>query len=309
MATFKPISDEEIEPGAPISNALMIKIRDSLDALNEGVAATIRGWWLTIGDYDLKAFSVSSEDSNPTGVTFNANGTKIYVIGDTSDKIYQYTLAIEWDVSSASFDSVSFDVSSQTTVPQALLFSSDGMALFVLSGGSGGGLPDKVFQYTLGTAWDITTATYASKNFDVSAQVPLPHGFAFSIDGTKMYVLGEFAGSVYQYTLSTAWDVSTASYASKSLSISGVAPDCTGIGFDSAGKRVFVISPSTDAVHEYWLPTPCDISTGIYLGVAFSVAALETSPADLAFSSAGEFLYVIGSGGQSVYQYRVSARV
>ena len=47
-----------------------------------------------------------------------------------------------------------------------------------------------------------------------------PVGVAFSSDGTKMYIMDNSNLAVYQYTLSTAWNVSTASYASLSISVS-----------------------------------------------------------------------------------------
>jgi hypothetical protein len=46
----------------------------------------------------------------------------------------------------------------------------------------------------------------------VSSQDTSPYGLAFSSDGTKMYVTGNTNDTVYQYSLSTAWDVSTASF-------------------------------------------------------------------------------------------------
>ena len=73
---------------------------------------------------------------------------------------------------------------------------------------------DNVFQYTLGTAWDLSTASYASLCVSVGAQETTPRALAFSSDGTKMYVGGNINDTIYQYTLGTAWNVSTATYAS-----------------------------------------------------------------------------------------------
>jgi len=56
----------------------------------------------------------------------------------------------------------------------------------------------------------INTATYASLSKSVSAQEATPYGLAFSPDGTKMYIVGQTNDTVYQYTLSTPWNVSTA---------------------------------------------------------------------------------------------------
>ena len=50
----------------------------------------------------------------------------MYVAGNTGDDVGQYSLSTAWDVSTASFDSVSLDVSSEDTTPNGLAFSSDG---------------------------------------------------------------------------------------------------------------------------------------------------------------------------------------
>jgi hypothetical protein len=70
---------------------------------------------------------------------------------------------------------------------------------------------DDVNEYDLGTAWDITTASYL-QNFSVSAQEITPQGVFFKPDGTKMYVVGSVGDDVNEYDLSTAWDITTSSY-------------------------------------------------------------------------------------------------
>jgi hypothetical protein len=68
------------------------------------------------------------------------------------------------------------------------------------------GLSNKtVYQYTLSTAWDVSTASYASKSFSTTAQDTTPYGFSFSADGAKMYVLGYTNKTVYQYNVGTAF--------------------------------------------------------------------------------------------------------
>jgi len=42
--------------------------------------------------YDNISFSVTSQDTAPTGLTFSPDGTKMFVLGQTNDAIYQYSL-------------------------------------------------------------------------------------------------------------------------------------------------------------------------------------------------------------------------
>jgi len=66
------------------------------------------------------------------------------------------------------------------------------------------------------TAWDVDTAIYDNKFKDVGDQSSYPFDVAFKPDGSKMYIMESIDATVYQYTLSTVWDVDTATYDNKS---------------------------------------------------------------------------------------------
>jgi hypothetical protein len=69
-------------------------------------------------------------------------------------------------------------------------------------------------EYTLSTGFDVSSAVY-SQNFSVDAQDTSPHGIAFNANGTKMFVVGGAGDDVNEYSLSTGFDVSSASYSSE----------------------------------------------------------------------------------------------
>jgi hypothetical protein len=119
-----------------------------------------------------------------------------------------------WDVSTATYASKSFGVGTQDTNPMGVFFKSDGTAMYVIGCANGA----VVYQYTLSTAWDVSTATYASKSFSVAAQEAIPTEVFFKPDGTAMYVVGYNTDTVYQYTLSTAWNYTAVSTAVAALS-------------------------------------------------------------------------------------------
>src|SRR5210317_662677 len=144
---------------------------------------------------DSKSFSFTTQDASPRGITFNGDGTKVYMVGYTNATVYQYSLSTAFDISTASYDSVSFSLSSQGTQPDEIIFNNDGTKFFVL-----GEVNDAVYQYSLGTAYSLSGASYDSVSFDVSGQVTLPTGLVFGDNGTKMYIAGYSADNVYQYT-------------------------------------------------------------------------------------------------------------
>ena len=71
-------------------------------------------------------------------------------------------------------------------------------------------------EYTLSTGFDVSTSSFVD-SFSVSSQDNQVYGVAFNTNGTKMFVVGAQNDSVYEYTLSTGFDVSTASYDSSFL--------------------------------------------------------------------------------------------
>ena len=94
----------------------------------------------------------------------------------------------------------------QFGIPTGLAFNTDGTKMFVTNATN-----DDIDEYTLSTGFDVSTASYDS-NFSVASQDGGPQGIAFNTDGTKMFIAGTVNEKVYEYTLSTGFDVSTASF-------------------------------------------------------------------------------------------------
>nr|AKH48451.1 hypothetical protein TM1040_1655 [uncultured marine virus] len=250
------------------------------------------------GTYANKSMAVSGQESAPAALAFSSDGTKCYVVGQSSDTVYQYTLSTAWDILTGSYASKSMDVSGETGIPTGLQFSSDGTKCYVMDATN-----DTARQYTLSTAWDISTGSYATKSMDVSGQESGPAGLRISSDGTKCYVVGGANDTVYQYTLSTAWDISTGSYASKSMDVSGKLAFPSDLAFNAAGTECYVVGSTNDSVYRYTLSTPWDISTGSYSSKSMSVNAQDYSPTGVAISADGTKCYVAGSATEKVYQY------
>jgi len=154
----------------------------------------------------VQDFAVNSQETEPRGLTFNNDGTKMFVIGWTGDDANEYTLSTAWDVSTASFVD-SFRVAAAEDDARDVKFNSDGIKMFILGRGK-----DKVYAYSLSTGFDVSTASSVN-NFSVATQEGAANGLEFNTDGTKMFVLGQNGNDVNEYTLTTGFDVSTAKYA------------------------------------------------------------------------------------------------
>lgn len=205
-----------------------------------------------------------------------------------------------FSIEDATYDSKFDDVSGQVSFLRAIFFKPDGLKMYVVDG-----FTDSIYQYTLSVAWDISTSSYASKVKDISDEDVLPQGLFFKDDGTKMYISGSTNDKIYQYTLSTAWDVSTASYDSKFLDVSSEATSPQNCWFKTDGTKVFVIDVNNDKVFQYTLSTAWDISTATY-DSKFHLFLETFTLRTLCFNDDGTKMYAGGSGTDGIAQYTLS---
>ena len=280
LATVAGLTTPEltIEPGA---------VRDTSDNLIVGTFDVFTAVF-------VDAFSVSSQDTFPTGMAFSNDGAKMFVTGYIGADINEYTLSTAFDASTAVFVDAS-SVSSQDGNPEGMAFSSDGAKMFVV-----GAAGDDVNEYTLSTAFDASTAVFVDA-FSVSSQDTIPAGMAFSSDGAKMFVVGNTGGDINEYALSTPFDASTAVFVD-AFSVSSQETSPQGMAFSNDGAKMFVIGSDGDDINEYALSTPFDASTAVFVD-AFSVSSQETGPQGMAFSNDGAKMFVVGVVGDDVNEY------
>ncbi len=152
-------------------------------------------WDVTTASYDSSSFSIA-QDVSPFGMHITEDGTRMYISGDSNNRIYSYTLGTPWVISSATYDSKSFLISGQESAVQDVHLKDDGTKMYVVGTGS-----NTIFPYTLGTPWDITTATYDGAGESVSAQESSVCSIEFNADGSKVYIYGAAADTVFPYSL------------------------------------------------------------------------------------------------------------
>jgi hypothetical protein len=238
-------------------------------------------------------------------VYIKPDGLRIFVAESIDNTIIQYNLSTAWDVSTASASAGFFDFSLQTGSPaslQGVWFKPDGSKMYGVSQTDG-----IIYQYTLPTPWDVTTAVYDSVSF--STGLNSNRNMFIRPDGLKMYLSTDSAGAtdrVRQYTLSVAWNISTATYDSIFLSTASQEAGPFGCFFHPSGKFFYTIGTGGDSVYQYDLTAPWDLNTASYGSVSFSVAAQESAPRSVFFHPDGTSFFIVGAGSGDIHQYHIA---
>jgi DNA-binding beta-propeller fold protein YncE len=236
----------------------------------------------------------------PQGLFFKPDGTKVYVADNGSDTVYEYDLSTAWDLTTMSYNSVSFSTSGQDNSPNGVFISSDGYSLYIVGSSS-----DFVYQYAMPTAWDLSSvSTEGVKSLDVNPPETAPADLHFSTNGENLYIVGSGLDAILSYTLSTAWDISTATYNNQSTSLLTYEGGLTGITMSADGTKVILVGGSNDNMYQFFLSTAWDISTlQTPPQSVIDINPPESLPTCVTFDSTGTKIFFLGSTTDNIYAY------
>ena len=144
--------------------------------------------------------------------------------------------------------------------------------------------------------------------FDVSAQDDKTRGIAFNNDGTIMYYIGNTDDEIYVYTLSTGFDLSTATFNDingdgSGFDISSQVTVPRGITFNNDGTKMFIVGDVGNDVNEYTLSVGFDLTSTVTHVGKFVVTDQETNPQGIAFNTTGTKMFIVGNAGDDINEY------
>jgi len=89
-------------------------------------------WSISTASYSGTSLSVVSQGT-PTSLSFSPDGTRMHTVVDATDNVFQYNLTTPWLISSATYNSVNFPISSQATTFGSIRFKTEGDKMYILS--------------------------------------------------------------------------------------------------------------------------------------------------------------------------------
>ena len=256
----------------------------------------------TVFEYDLTnayclanttiaAFSTSVKDisttgsGKPTGIVFDASGTKMFLVDKISKKVYQYVVDEPWratainatagDSSHCFCNPISFSISGQEATPEGITFDASGTKMFIV--GSEGADKGEVNTYNLAEPYIVTSASHADV-YTMSFTSADPSGITFSNSGTKMFISDQGTDTIRAYVLKVPYITSSnstgdanivtngeivrcSSFCGDSLSMSDVGGSVRDLWFDATGTKLFILEQGAKDVTVFKLTVPFLLSS------------------------------------------------
>ena len=168
---------------------------------------------------------------------------------------------------------------------------------------------EQVEEYNLSTPFDITSHGNRINQVNLRTLTSSANAAGSSIffkpDGTKMWC-SDIDDYLYEYTLSTAWDISTMSF-TRSRGFTNPFNNFRGLYFSPDGTKFFGIDNGLDKVKRFDMSTAWDITTAAYhsdsslLDVSATIS--ENTPICFWMSDDGLIAYVVGSTRDYIYSW------
>ncbi len=142
------------------------------------------------------SFFVGGDDDAPTGMAWNNDGTKVYMIGLQNDSIHQYSVSIPFDVTSTVTLDGSFFVGGDDNLPTGMAWNDDGTKVYMV-----GDQNHNIYQYSVSVPYDITSTVTLDGSFSVSSQSSISRDVVWGSNGTKVYVIDLSTDTIFQYSI------------------------------------------------------------------------------------------------------------
>jgi hypothetical protein len=126
----------------------------------------------------------------------------MYVVGTTSDTLFQYTLTTPYSLAAGNvtYTGKSLVLSAAPLVetgPHDISFNSTGTVLWIV-----GSTNDRIYEFRLGTAWDISTAVFYDDVYIGFTEINVT-GLHVIPEQNVAYIVGSTSDTVYQYSTNT----------------------------------------------------------------------------------------------------------
>jgi 6-phosphogluconolactonase (cycloisomerase 2 family) len=252
---------------------------------------------------NMHSYSVISKEALLHGFFFTPTGNAAYFVSNAVNKfVNQIEMSNNFDLSTGIISGANLAITYNTTfrtgdaAPTTMFISNTGNTLYVM-----GTTNSMISHYPMTSDWQIVTAnnTNLSNNYFYYGDVITAGDIYVSPDGVNLYVVGYALGKVNQYTMTTPYELSTLQPTNKEFYTGNFATTPAGLTFGANGSYMYILNQGTDTIYQCNLTTAWDVTTA-QSPFATYTTTVETVPLSVAISANGSYLYVTGTGSDTI---------
>lgn len=267
-------------------------------------------------------FTTTSYESNPYDVAFNSDGTQMFVIGNGSDKIHEWTLSTGFDLSSTVTyvsgtalgltNPTAFDISPDGTLMAVVDYNTDTLKGFTLSTPFDSSTISSTQSIDLSTDRWWSNPSASGSNYLTNYWV-VPAGCRFNGDGTTITIMDNYS-TVYDKAISVPlvvpYDVRGFADGTVDGYSQGVGASNT-IRFSRDGKKFYIMDHNDDLIYQWSLHTPYVLgrgsTTAVYDGTSTNLSSnADTAQYSFDWTPDGKGIFVCGNSTDTISFWEVA---
>ena len=240
---------------------------------------------------------VDGSKNDLQAIFLRPDGTKLYVADQNTLTITEWSLSTPFEIDTATINSSNqLGISTQVQNIYDIYIRDDGTKLYTLGRGAQAPFVTQLNQFDLSSAWDLTSDTLAgvSTQTIVANQTLTHRGLQVVDTGAKIITISPTTATLYSYDLSSAYDITSATFNTSQALTDDAAPSDFVMSTD--GTQMIVLGGDSEKIIEYTLSTGYDVTT-------VSVAATSTlsvgagATISMTAKQDGERSYILNSSG------------
>lgn len=278
----------------------MYTLGDTGNGIDEWALST--AWDVTTASWTAFT-STSSQDTIPNAFFFKPDGTRLWVLGDTNDRIYEYDLSTAWDITTLTYNNnnstLSGGAANSQLNPEAMTWSSDGLSIIVYSN-----YLRYLNKFTVSSAWSLTGFSLNSQSNSISSYITstgATAGIAYNSDGTRLTMVDSSTDTVSEFEPTSAYGVNISRIGR--FPISDATPE--GVCFGDNGTKLYYVGSGNDTVYQYDLKQSY-VSVTKNLVTSKSISAQTLTPSGITFSLDGTKMWITDTTNEYILQYTCS---
>ena len=270
---------------------------------NGGQISQLMMWNQTLSTTEITNVSESIVGTPNIGNIFYDNGFAVVTHPEYRHVLNNYDITNIISV-------VSSSISGSGGAPEVaqstgIRFNSSGTKLFAVRTTP----TDELIEFNLDTPFDITTINENSSSYTaeyITGVAANPLDIEFSSDGLNVYIGYYTDREIFQYQLSSSFDLNSKYGDPKLLTLdSSIRP--YGITFNNLGTKLYVMSSVEKVLYQYKLENPYDITTSRGIEAFRNIGddgIITSGPDGIKFDPSGYHLFVSGqTGGGRIAHY------